>query len=795
MNTRTVRLLILLFLSLFFSSQLAAAVIDEMIVTSNKRGEFDVQNMGQAVYGFDGDALDRKRQVDFDEFAVAVPGLSFQDLGPGDKEYIIRGINGNGPSVVGSYFDEYVISANDQQDGGGKNAPIKLVDLERVEVLNGPQGTLYGANSMAGNIRFIPRKPDTEGFDAYVNTDVSGTEDGGFNYILDGAVNLPAGETFAARLVGWRADNEGWIDQPRLQTGAETFDGNASGINDEETNGGRIMLLWKPTDNFSIDALYLIQRMEVGGSSRFSATGVPVWTQFSPEIDDFIQSQPPGDQVAYAPIPGLPALTPTSDFQNTDITVNTRDDDVDLFGATANLGFDFGTFTLLGSYYKHEILYKVDSTPILAFNGVGVPGITVMPQTYETSTVEARFASSFDGFFNFVGGVYYQKDENDFDVNVTTTDNQGNSVPWDELNANDFFTGDPAFPQTAFFGRFRNDEIEQLGVFGEATFDFLEKWQLAVGGRWIDAEVKSIQATTHNFGGQVGGVAGTPIGMTVNGNLIGLLEQDDDTVLPKVSLSFQATEDVLLYGLYSEGFRVGGVNNGNQPFTPGIPPTFESDELQNIEVGIKSRWFDERLQLNATVFNIQWDDIQVEPRDPAGNIPFTTNGGEAEVNGLEWAIQGIPVDNIDLLFSGTYFFTHELTTDQPALPGASAYVITGLDGDDLPNIPDFQLYWAGTYEVAIGSRPLLLTLDATYRDSSNTEFRPDSPFNIKLDSFTVFNAFANFNVTDQISVGLYVKNLTDELAVYDGIGTFENPQAIVANRPRTWGATFTWKLN
>ena len=93
-------------------------------------------------------------------FAGSVPGLQFQNLGPGDSEYIIRGINGSGPSVVGAYLDEYVITASDQQDGGGKNAPVQLVDVERVEVLNGPQGTLYGSNSMAGNIRFITRKPD-----------------------------------------------------------------------------------------------------------------------------------------------------------------------------------------------------------------------------------------------------------------------------------------------------------------------------------------------------------------------------------------------------------------------------------------------------------------------------------------------------------------------------------------------------------------------------------------------------------------------------------------------------------
>jgi outer membrane receptor protein involved in Fe transport len=203
---------------------------------------------------------------------------------------------------------------------------------------------------------------------------------------------------------------------------------------------------------------------------------------------------------------------------------------------------------------------------------------------------------------------------------------------------------------------------------------------------------------------------------------------------------------------------------------------------------------DDQLQLNTTVFWIDWDDIQVEPRDPAGNIPFTTNGGAAEVGGLEWAIAFLPMDALRLDFNGTYYFTHELSEDQPLLPGASPTVITGLDGDELPNVPELQLYFSADYQVEIFDMPLSLIGDVTYRDESNTEFRTSSPFNIKLDSFTVVNLFANLEVTENFTLGLYVKNVTDELALYDGIGTFQDPQAVVANRPRTYGATLRWQL-
>ena len=756
-------------------------VIEEVVVTATKRGAQNVQDIAGAINALTGDYLDEKGITDFEEFAGSIPGLQFQDLGPGDKEYIIRGINGTGPAVVGAYFDEYVITANDQQDGGGKNAPIKLIDLERVEVLNGPQGTLYGANSMAGNIKFIPRKPDTEAFDAFVDTDFSGTKEGGFNYTVSGAVNVPIiQDVLALRFTGWRTDNDGWIDQPRLQNGAASFTGNAEDVNDEETNGGRIMLRWTPNDRFTLDAMYLNQDLETGGSPRSTAEGSIAW----PGIDPAIAATGIG---GFAPLAGLATITTTEDFVNTDITVNTRDDEVELFGATASYQFDFGTATVSASHFNHDILFKFDSTPILLFFGAPVPGITVQPQSYETTMIEARFASELDGPFNFVGGFYYQKDENDFEVRVTTTDGQGNDVPWMPANANDAFI----FGGTAIFGRQRNDEITQKAIFGEFTYDFMERWQFLVGLRAFETELESVQQTIHAFLAGADIPAGTRIGTNANGNGIGLVETNDNTIRPKVSLSFDLNEEVMLYGLYSEGFRVGGINNANQPFATGIPSTFSSDELTNLEFGIKSQFLEKRLQLNAAIFFVDWEDIQVESRDPTGNIPFISNGGEAEINGLEWAILWYMSDNLEFTFSGTHFFDSNLTTDQPALPGAPT-INLGLDGDNIPNIPENEFYFSLKYDMEIAGMPLSLLGDVTYRGETNTEFRENSPFNIELDSYTILNLYANLEINENFSTGIYVKNATDELAVNDGIGTFQDPASIIAARPRTIGATIRW---
>ena len=175
----------------------------------------------------------------------------------------------------------------------------------------------------------------------------------------------------------------------------------------------------------------------------------------------------------------------------------------------------------------------------------------------------------------------------------------------------------------------------------------------------------------------------------------------------------------------------------------------------------------DRLQLNATVFHIKWNDIQVEPRDPVGNIPFTTNGGAADVTGIEWSLDSLLTDRLTLTFTGTYFFEHELSEDQPVLPGASPFVIIGRKGDEIPNTPDVQLYGALRYEVPIVGRNTTFSLDVTYRGETNTEFVPSSPFNITLDSYTLLNAVARMDVTENVQVGLFVKNLTDELALYE----------------------------
>ncbi|HWM67520.1 MAG TPA: TonB-dependent receptor plug domain-containing protein, partial [Steroidobacteraceae bacterium] len=204
----------------------SAAVLEEVTVTANKLNATKVLDTPVSIQAISGDALQRSGASNIMDIAGDIPGLSIQDLGPGDKKYVIRGINSTGASTTGIYYGEAVISGSNADDGGGFQSDVRLYDLDRVEVLRGPQGTLYGASSMSGTIRFIPKSPDMDKLDGYVTLEGSQTAHASGNYNVNGAVNLPiVDNVLALRMVGWKVYDSGYINQTRVGVGVPTADG------------------------------------------------------------------------------------------------------------------------------------------------------------------------------------------------------------------------------------------------------------------------------------------------------------------------------------------------------------------------------------------------------------------------------------------------------------------------------------------------------------------------------------------------------------------------------------------
>ena len=724
----------------------------DIVVTANKRGNEALAKLPLTIQALSGDTLAKSGITQFTEYATRIPGLAFQDLGPGDKKYIIRGINSTGASTVGAYYDEAVISANNANDGGGRNVDIKLFDIERIEVLKGPQGTLYGASSESGTIRIITNKPDSHTLSGYVNGEVSGTHKGGANYNLNGAINLPIVEDkLAARFVGWYINDSGYVDQVRLRTGRD------NDVNNEETYGGRGELRWTPAPGFSLTASATYQKQQSDGSSRYT---------------------PPG-ALSFSTV-GFPAV-PGGDLINTDLSRSPYDDKAQIYSLTGQYDFSAGSIVATTNYFKRDVSFNFDSSPILFFFGVPIPGITIQPQSRSIWSNELRYSTKFDGPLNFIAGAFYSEEKSNFETQVLTIDDNGNPVgtfsPLDSADALQNPNGN------TFFGRYENQRLKQYAFFGEATYELTSTLKATGGVRYFHNRAVSVDQQTHPFGGFG---ASPPLAPQFNTAV-------DSKVTYKGNLSWQASGDVLVYGTVASGFRTGGTNQADLPFASGIPRTYASDSLTNFELGTKLTLAGGKLRIDAAVYHINWSKIQIRALDATGAFPFTTNAGGAHVDGGEIDINARLATGVTLAVNGSYQNAH-LTSDQPTLllPRSPSL---GLDGDQIPNVPRFQASVNLDVE-----RPLTGTLnyivhgDVSYRGASHTTLgRSRDPFDVRLDDYALTNL--RFGVTDgKWKAEVFVRNLFDARAQIDAIASSQDPLAYITVRPRTLGASVSRKF-
>jgi outer membrane receptor protein involved in Fe transport len=732
----------------------SADTLEEVVVTADKRSEQSTQDVPLAIQAISGAQLARTGAEEFADYASQVPSLSYNDLGPGDKKYVIRGITSTGPATVGVYYDEAVITASNANDGGGRNPDIRLFDLDRIEVLKGPQGTLYGASSMSGTIRYITRKPDLEQIGGYAQGEVSDTAKGSTNYGINGALNLPlVTGKLGVRVTGWDVENSGYIDAVRIPAGT------AKNLNDEKVRGGRLTLRWQALDNLNILATATTQTLHAGGSSRFT---------------------PPG-QLSFAdPTATVPSV-PGGDLINTDLSRSPWDERLNVFGVTAEYTAEHGVLTATSNYFDRNIDYAFDSSPILFFFGVPIPGITLQPQARRIVSSELRYASKLDGPINFVTGAFLQDEKNDFNVEVVKIDRFGNAAgPFSRLDSDDALQHANG---NTFFGRIDNNKIKQYAAFGEVTYAITDQLSVLGGLRYFHSKQDSAQETTHPFGGFGTNI---PVGVQTN-------SATGSKTTYKVNVSYELSDAALVYATVSEGFRVGGTNAADLPFASGIPPSFGPDSLRNYELGAKSEFFERKLRLNGAVYRIDWSDIQVQAIDTTGAFPFTTNAGTARVDGFELEASAILGQGLQLDFGGS-FTDAKLTQDQPTLPNNPNL---GKDGDRLPKVPRVQFNAALTYSFAVADgAEMSLRADVSHRGKTDTQFNRAASntipngFNVPLDAYDLVNLRANLSWNDWVA-SVFAKNVLDERAEVDAIASDQDPLARITTRPRTIGVSVT----
>ncbi len=739
----------------------AAEQLSEITVTATKRGEQLTQDVPAAIQALSGDSLQKIGAVEFSDYAGKIPSLSFTDLGPGDKKYVIRGITSTGAATVGVYYDETVITASNANDGGGRNADIRLFDLDRVEVLKGPQGTLYGASSMSGTIRYITKKPDLHAFGGYVNAEVSDTTKGGTNIGVNGALNLPiVDDKLAARFTGWDIHNSGFIDAVRIPAGP------IKDANKERTRAARVHLRWQPTDNLNLLLSVTNQSLHTDGSNRYTPAGTMSF----------------GDVAA-----GYPSI-PGGDLVNTDLTQSPWDETLSTYSLTAEWKGSSGTLTATGNYFDRRINFLFDSSPILFYFGVPIPGITIEPQERRVSSYELRYASALTGPVNFVAGAFAQNEHNDLTVQVMKSNAFGfQTAPFSPLDSDDALQHANG---NTFFGRTDYRQLKQYAAFGEVTWQISPKWSAIGGLRYFHSKQDAENETTHPFGG-----FGTdiPVGVQTNSG-------SGNKTTFKASLSYKYSDDGLLYATVSQGFRVGGVNAANLPFASGIQPTYRPDTLTNYELGAKNEFLDHRLRLNAAIYQINWKDIQVQALDTTGAFRYITNAGTARSRGVELEAQALLAPGLEFDFGGSWTDA-KLTEDHPNVAHPELHDdYAGHNGDRLPNVPRIQFNAALSYKFPVSSEANLdLIADVNYRGSTDTQFRTSpaltvpNGFNIPLAAYTLVNLRAAFDWHDWTAT-LFAKNLTDKRAQVDGIAAAQDPYGLITVRPRTIGVSVTRKF-
>lgn len=722
--------------------------IEEVVVTASKRGAESVLKVPGAIQAISGDALQRMGASTFIDVAGKVPGLQMEDLGPGDKRYVIRGITSTGASTVGVYYDEAVISGSNANDGGGHQADIRMYDLQRIEVLRGPQGTLFGAGSESGTIRFITKKPELSGVNGYVNGETSSTSGGGANYDVNGAINLPIVDgKLAARVVGWSVNDSGYIDQVRVPAGR------LNNVNNDRTTGGRVELRFDPTENLDIVASATVQKTESNGSSRYT---------------------PPGAKSFGNAAAGYPSIS-GGDLINTDLTRSPWREHLSVYSLTAHYKMKYGTLTGTTNWFTRHLDFNFDSSPILFYFGVPVPAETIQPQSHSIQSSEIRYASEFSGPVNFVVGAYRQDETTDFTVNVVRTNDLGLPAgAFSTLNSGDALLH-PATGNT-FFGRIDNRSTISYAGYGNVTWNVTPKIALSGGARYFTESLNGVQRTTHPFGG----FGPAPVGNQYNHDKF-------SKVTYRANASYKFAPDQLAYFTASQGFRSGGLNPADLPFASNIPRGYGPDTLWNYEVGTKGKLLDGRLVYDLDAYLIDWNSIQIATVDSTGAFPFITNAGGAQVKGVEAQLTARPFTGFTVNLGASYQHA-ALTGDEPPDPGNPN---RAFKGDRLPYVPSFQGNLDLEYTAPIhGDLYGTLAADFNYRGSTNTQANTASPFNVRLASYTLINLRASVS-SDLWTATLFLRNASNKRAQIDAISSNQDPLARITVRPRTVGVSLT----
>ncbi len=625
--------------------------LEPVTVTATRRSE-NLQDVAQSVTALSTEFIEKQALTNMYDLVGALPSVSMVSYVPGQNNIVMRGITtGTGQfridSQVSVYLDEQPMTAISQQ------ADVRLVDIERVESLPGPQGTLFGSSAQAGTIHYVTNKPDMGGYSGEASIEIGTTQGGDPSYDMSGWVNIPVSENFALRATGFWSEEGGYVDNvvgPTLM--GETT--NANIADDDQniyrTTGGRIAGLWTINPNWDLLVTGIFQRGDTMGT----------W-----ETDPFL-----------------------GDNKVTRFYDEWRDDEWYTTAATLRGDLGFAELSLTGSYFNRKIDYQWDNTNYAQWRSYYYSGIYDTGTLHSTTfnfqkqnrwTAEARLTSKGDSKLQWMAGAFYE-DVYDWWQYGAQQPQAGlvQTVAWEtaqenciDLQATLPSQVCPIAPTSYYYFNKYHNEVKQVAFFGELSYALTDKWSITGGARWFEYDRDMFDLYQIPLG--------LPAQSDPDANGLASKATDSDTTL-KFSTDYHFTPDVMAYALFSQGFRLGGQNSQRAANTGVVPLTYGPDYLDNFEIGLKSEWFDHKLQLNLSAFLMQWDDIQIHiGSTSSGNngaffIEGNINGGKAEQKGVE--------------FNGSWFATDHLSFSWSAFLASPEFTQDTFRENDVPGVDD-----------------------------------------------------------------------------------------------------------
>jgi outer membrane receptor protein involved in Fe transport len=768
-------------------------MLEEVLVTARKRTE-NLQMIPQSIQAISAQTIEQAGLRSMDDYVRFIPSLNIVQANPGTAKVIFRGIADAQSTFIAEpsaavYLDEQSLVVTGQPNP-------RMVDIERVEALSGPQGTLFGASAQSGVLRIITNKPDPTAFDANIDLGLSSTKSGDMSYDVSGMVNIPLSESWALRLVGFSAKDGGYIDivegtTPRF--GLVTNDGAAQkNFNDVKTTGGRIAARWFINDDWTMTASIIHQDTKSDGRSEHDPVhaGELNLVRFKPEFE-FDDQDWTQYALTFEGDLGFADFVSATSYFTRDWTY-TQDTSV---GYASYFGtFCYNPYFIAYSRYCFQAQALYDST---YYRGTYYnDGIGYLQNVQQNSKLSQEFRLFHQGeTIDWVAGFFYEKSKEAWQF-TTFIDDYPESHAWDNFtsgrniqNGNPIPTRDP---EGGWWYSQDDSTFKNWSIFGEATWHISERWDVTAGARWFSRKMDKtyfVELPRYNL---------TDVGVSHPNT-------DESDWVPKLSVSFAINDNSLLYALYSEGYRPGGTNRGRG--TPFFPVQYDADKLENFELGSKNTFANGRVRLNVTYFNMKWKDYQLEVVDPSwqtcggDNAPpepncgqpwqkVVSNVGNAKSKGLEFQFDWAASEHLSLGANGTWLDA-ELSDE----------VDIGIlvpAGSRLPLSPEFKgsLYAQYDWDVDwFGANSAWLRLQWSYTGDMLNQVEPltldDGPApQILQPSYNIGDL--RFGVDhDKWSLQLYINNLTDERAVL-----FANPyefdyffdrSRVTVNRPRQFG--------